>query len=650
MESYLNHSVIQIFERVSDGIIALDNNWYCVYVNQAAAQLLGRSAAALMGKHVWTEFPETIGQSFYYAYHKAAREQVFVCIEEYFAPWNRWFENRIYPDAQGLTIYFTEITERKLAEATQLRSLQLQQELKLLESVLDQVLAGYWDWHIPNHTHYMSYGWKRMLGYENDELPTTPETWKEMIFPEDLPLVMTHFEAHIQSHGAVPYYNEVRYFHKNGSIVWMICAGQVIEWDAHGHPVRMIGCHIDITDRKRAEQTLAENIVQVEDLYNNAPCGYHSLDSAGRLVRVNETELEWLGYERSEMIGHSITDFLTENSRQAFQHNFAIFKEQGWVKNLEYEMICKNGSILPILVSARVVKDDNGNILYNRATLLDIRDRKEAEAKLQKANQNLQRSNHDLEQFAHIISHDLQEPLRTMTGFSEILGDHLQQNAPDQFADDLVQEALSAIADGGGRMRQMIRDLLTYSRLDHEPLNYDLIDSNRVLAEVLQDLKGMIEASQAVITSDPLPELAIDQAQFRQILSNLIINAIKFRRDIAPKIHIAVIEQKQQYQFTVQDNGIGIAPQYLPQVFHAFRRLHPHHKFPGTGLGLAICQKIVVRYGGSIWANSTLGQGSTFTFTLPMKHQPDKHSLPEFPACDAVAPVRPSQSDAPAHA
>ena len=488
MTTQTNDLLTQLFERVGDGIVALDNNWCYVYVNSSAAALLGRPASALIGKHIWTEFPEGVGQPFYNAYQHAVQEQMFVRIEEYYIPWDRWFENRIYPDPQGLTIYFTEITERKRAEATRWQATQMQQELKFLESLLDQVLAGYWDWNIPGHTHYMSYGWKQMLGYENDELLTTPETWKEMIFPEDLSMAMTNFEVHVQSYGKIPYYNEVRYRHKNGSTVWMICSGQVIEWDDIGNPIRMIGCHIDITARKQAE------------------------------------------------------------------------------------------------------------------------------AQLQQANQALQESNQDLEQFAYMIAHDLQSPLRAIVNYAKLLNEEFQGN----LTDPLAQKSLAFILEGGERMRHLIRDLLAYSRLGSHPLNSTMVDSNAVLIEVLQNLKATIDQTQAVITSDPLPMLRVDRTQFLQLLQNLLDNAIKFRQNLQPRVHISVTEQPTgQYQFAVQDNGIGIQPQYFTQIFDVFRRLHTLEEFPGTGIGLAICKKIIERHRGAIWLTSELGQGTTFFFTLP---------------------------------
>jgi PAS domain S-box-containing protein len=740
-----------VFNRVNDGIVALDNNWCYTYINNRAEVLIGRPAAELIGKYIWTEFPESVGKPFYHAYYQASEQQKVISLEEYYEPWNRWFENRIYPDSQGLTIYFTETTDRKVAtlaiaeseqryaslaaavpvgifrtdaignclyvndrwsqisglamveamgtgwvnglhpddreliqaewyraaqeqrpfqleyrfqradgqvswvygqaaaelneqgevlgyvgtitdisdrkaaEAERLQAERVQQELNLLEDIFDIVMAGYWEWDIPRHRHYMSYGWKRMLGYEADELPTRPETWQELISPEDLPVVMHHFEQHVQSRGQIPYYNEVRYRHKDGSIVWLICSGQVIEWDDHGNPLRMIGCHIDISDRKAAEQALAQYAHQVEDLYNNAPCGYHSLDPAGIFLRVNDTELQWLGYDREEMLGQPLTNFFTAASRQAFQENYQVFQAQGWVKNLEYEMICKDGSILPVLISAREFRDNDGNYLYNRATLLDIRDRKAVESQIQQLNQELQRSNQDLEQFAYIASHDLQEPLRAIISYTQIL----MQNYGAVLREPRAQESLLFIIDGGQRMRQLIQDLLAYSRIGSQTLDRQAVDLNHLLAEVLQNLQVQITESQALITSDQLPILYGDRTQFSQLLQNLISNALKFRRAIPPQIHIGIMTLESSLETSsrkrlnigqnvifVRDNGIGIKPQYLDQIFDIFRRLHTRHQFPGTGIGLAICKKIVERHGGEIWVTSEWEEGSTFFFTL----------------------------------
>lgn len=401
----------------------------------------------------------------------------------------------------------TDINDRKAAEAERLQSQLLRNELKLLENILDVILAGYWDWDIPNQREYLSPGFKRMFGYEDDELPNVPESWQRLIFPEDLPSVLDCFEQHVQSHGQVPFYNEVRYHHKNGSTIWVLCSGQVIEWDGAGNPLRMVGCHVDISDRK-------------------------------------QTELE-----------------------------------------------------------------------------------------LKQLNQELARSNQDLEQFAYITSHDLQEPLRAIIGYSQLLS----ENYRDVLRDELAQESLGFILDGGQRMRLLIQDLLTYSRIGSQPLRMLKTDCNKALGEVLQNLKSRIDEHQVIISADPLPSLALDKTQFVQLLQNLISNAIKFRRETPPHIQIRVVpnntdlstdrptDRAPAYLFSVQDNGIGIKPQYLTQIFEIFRRLHSLSKFPGTGIGLAICKKIVERHGGEIWAISERDKGTTFFFTLPCS--PDDGNL-----------------------
>jgi light-regulated signal transduction histidine kinase (bacteriophytochrome) len=268
--------------------------------------------------------------------------------------------------------------------------------------------------------------------------------------------------------------------------------------------------------------------------------------------------------------------------------------------------------------------DAAGNPLRMIGCHVDITDRKQSEAQLQQLNQELQRSNQDLEQFAYITSHDLQEPLRAIIGYTQLL----DRNYREVLSDPAAQESLAFIIDGGQRMRQLIQDLLTYARTGSQPLKLVSTDCNLVLAVVLQNLQAPIDETQAVITSDDLPTLLIDKTQLMQLLQNLISNAIKFRGEAPPQIHISAMpqsvptsiyaqaDQTTSYQFSITDNGIGIKPQYFTQIFEIFRRLHPRSRFPGTGIGLAVSRKIVERHGGNIWAISEPGQGTTLYFTL----------------------------------
>jgi hypothetical protein len=217
-----------------------------------------------------------------------------------------------------------------------------------------------------------------------------------------------------------------------------------------------------------------------------------------------------------------------------------------------------------------------------------------------------------LEQFAYIASHDLQEPLRAVAGTVQLLQHHYGDRL-DTRANEFIQHAV----EGATRMQTLIDDLLTLSRVGTRSQPVQSTNCAAVLTTVLANLTLTIAESGAVITHDPLPTVMADATQLSQLFQNLIGNAIKFRRDDTPVIHIQVEQKDNETLFAVCDNGIGIEAQYLERVFGVFQRLHTRREYPGTGIGLAICKKIIERHGGCIWVESELGQGSTFYFTLP---------------------------------
>ena len=228
----------------------------------------------------------------------------------------------------------------------------------------------------------------------------------------------------------------------------------------------------------------------------------------------------------------------------------------------------------------------------------------------------LARSNRELEEFAYIVSHDLQEPLRQIKLFAELLVQRYRGHLDEQ-ADQL----LNYITNGVVRMQNLITDLLTYSRVSGGELTLEIIDLGVLLDQVLVDLGSLIEEHQAVIRADSLPTLKASPSQIMQLLQNLITNAIKFRNHQPPLIQIKAIRNDQIWTISVQDNGIGIEPQYAERVFLIFQRLHHREAYPGTGIGLAICKKILQRHGGQIWFESEPGQGSIFSFTLPAVYE-----------------------------
>jgi light-regulated signal transduction histidine kinase (bacteriophytochrome) len=244
----------------------------------------------------------------------------------------------------------------------------------------------------------------------------------------------------------------------------------------------------------------------------------------------------------------------------------------------------------------------------------DITERKRAEQELHKVAKELTRSNRDLEQFAYVASHDLREPLRMITAYLDLL-----KRRYGNALDDDAREFIDFSVNGALRMQDLINDLLAYSRAGARTVPFEQVSMEWVMDDVLMDLSQAIAANDAEVTYDLLPVVYGAKSQIRQVMMNLISNAIKFRREEPPKVHISARRVDGQWLISVRDNGIGFSQEQADRVFELFQRLHPRQDYAGTGLGLAICKKIVERHGGAIWVESQPEMGSTFYFTLPEK-------------------------------
>ena len=256
--------------------------------------------------------------------------------------------------------------------------------------------------------------------------------------------------------------------------------------------------------------------------------------------------------------------------------------------------------------------DTEGNLVSVQGVTRDITERKKSQEELEKRTDELARSNADLEQFAYIASHDLQEPLRMVASFTELLARRYKGKL-DRDADEFIQFAV----DGANRMKQLVNDLLAYSRVGTRGSPPVPVDCHVVLKQVLINLDMAVNNSRAAIHVGTLPTVLADAGQLAQVFQNLITNAIKFCGAEAPVIEIAAEQQADAWLFSVRDNGIGIEPQYFEEIFAVFQRVGKRQDYPGTGIGLAICKKIVERHGGRIWVESQPDDGSTFYFTMP---------------------------------
>lgn len=376
----------------------------------------------------------------------------------------------------------------------------------------------------------------------------------------------------------------------------------------------------EIAERKRVAAALRKSSEEIFDLYNNAPCGYHSVDRTGTVLRMNDTELFWLGYTRDEVLGKmKITDFASPESLPALQKAEDDFMRAGSVTEFEYEMRRKDGSTLPVLWSATAMRDEMGRFIASRSTIFDISARKRIEHALLEKTKELARSNEELELFASVASHDLQEPLRMVASYMELLSQRYRGQL-DERADRWIGFAVSGVV----RMKQLINDLLEFSRVGTRGKPFVPTDTAAVMHTVTQNLHQAIQDSGATIICGQLPTVHADPSQMTQVFQNLVANAIKFRKAEPPEVHVEATRRESDWLFSVRDNGIGIDPQFAERIFVIFQRLHTHEEYPGTGIGLALCRKVIERHGGRIWVESQPGQGATFFFTIPDPAPPDE--------------------------
>ena len=344
-----------------------------------------------------------------------------------------------------------------------------------------------------------------------------------------------------------------------------------------------------------------------------------AINAAQKVILINRKGCAILGYKEEEIIGADWFDkFLPEKIRDEVKGAFTqlVSGELSPVEYFENTILTKSGDERLIAWHNTVIRDESGNVIGTLSSGDDITQRKQTEESLIKTMQELERSNKELEQFAYIASHDLQEPLRMVSSYVQLLAQRYKGRF-DADADDFIHYAV----DGARRMQRMINDLLSYSRVGTRGKPFGQADCDEILKQVLAGLKLQIEESGALITSDPLPVVMADASQLHQVFQNLISNAIKFRGEKIPEIYVRAERKKGEWIFSVSDNGIGFEEKYAGKIFDIFKRLYPASKYPGSGIGLTICRKIIERHKGRIWAESEPGKGSIFYFTLPAQNE-----------------------------
>ena len=367
----------------------------------------------------------------------------------------------------------------------------------------------------------------------------------------------------------------------------------------------------EVAERKQTEKGLAESEAALRSIFRAAPTGIGMV--CNRVIKqANDRICEMTGYSREELLGQSAKILYPTEEEFEFvgQEKYAQISKQG-TGTVETRWLRKDGKIIDVQLSSAPI-DPEDLSLGVTFTALDITERKEAESALARKTDELACSNAELEQFAYVASHDLQEPLRMVSSYVQLLARRYKDRL-DSDADDFINFAV----DGANRMQALIKDLLAYSRVGTKGKSLEPTSCETVLDLTLANLQFAIEENSARVTHDPLPTVLADQSQLVQLFQNLIANAIKFRGEEAPHVHLAAEKHEGGWLFSIRDNGIGIDEEYGERIFEIFQRLHGRDDYSGTGIGLAICKKIVDCHGGRIWVTSNPGGGSAFYFTLP---------------------------------
>lgn len=740
-----------VFDRTSDGIVAINNDWCITYLNDRAAIIIGQPVDTLMGKDLWTEFPEAVGNPFYQACHRSLAEQIVLSIEIFYEPWERWLENRIHPDDQGLTIYFTDITNRKRAESAAIRSerqydsladaapvgifrtdaignclyvndrwsqitgiafeqaqgdgwvdglhpndrqrvssdwYQSAQENRPFRSeyrfqrtdgsvawVFSQAVAelddrgqvagyigtvtdittlknteellqvseerlrlaltaakqGLYDLNIQTGEAVVNPEYATMLGYDPATFQETNAKWIDRLHPDDQESVANTYQAYVR--GDIPDYSvEFRLRTNSGDWKWILSLGKITTWDAAGQPLRMLGTHTDISDLKQAaeERFQAYQILNelrlLENILDIVLAGYWDWNFASQTEYLSPGYKRMLGYGDAELPnGPGLWQRLIcpadlPKVLECMEYHIQSQGQIPYYTEVRYQH--KDGSLVWVICSGRVIEwDEAGQAVRMVGCHIDITDRKLAELKLQESNEKLLQATQLKSEFLANMSHELRTPLNAILGTNEALQDEIfgRLNARQLQSCETIERSAS-------HLLELINDLLDVSKIEagQSELSLSTTDLETLCASSLAFVRQQAHQKHIQLElqlPNTLPNPIIDERRIRQVLINLLNNAVKFT-PAGGRVTLEVQEPEldpSYLKISVIDTGIGIAPENFQKLFQPFVQIESglNRSYEGTGLGLTLAQRIMELHSGQILLASELGKGSCFSILIP---------------------------------
>jgi len=669
----LNNIISGVFNASQSAIIALKAirneqnqivDFQFLTANAATEKFYSKKKEAFIGKSLLSVFPQIKEKGLFDKYVKVVERDIKAGFEYpvQCKDGTGWWEVSAVKMGDGLAVTLTDISEKKVAEE-RLRNnynelIKAREDLKQLNADLESKVKertiklseseerfrlvsqatndAIWDWDLINNSLWLSDNFYSMFAFGKNSERVERKYWLEKIHPDDLGRVQESIAQAINNNSK-QWTSEYRYIRGDGDYAYILDRGYILH-DEYGTPYRMLSSMLDVTQLRKAERDYIESIEQREFLAESMPLIVWTASPAGKLNFINKNFSGYTGISNRQALGMGWESAVDPIHLQALRQNWkeAIRRRQDFAMELKLKR--QDGTYRWHLLRARAKKNEDGRLMMWVGTNTDIHEQKLATeileqrvadrtVELQKINKQLEISNHDLQQFASVASHDLKEPLRKIHMFSQMLNErYLKDNAG-------ATEYIDRIIASSSRMTKLINDLLSFSRLSVNSL-FEPVNINSILEEVLADLELAIQEKGAVVEVDRFPAIDAIPGQMRQVFQNIISNALKFTRTGQKpliKVECARIKERKLSSVTyeagrfirikISDNGIGFDEQFRDKIFTIFQRLHTKQQFEGTGIGLAICKKIIDKHNGLISAHGRENEGATFIIILPVSQQ-----------------------------